>query len=113
MGEKRSYKSSTIARKLCHGSCPIQTMKPDNWRQSALQELLCVTNRHTKIRPPKSSHHRERHSDNASILVHQWPSGSARSCLCVINNLVRQNVSNMTLRHKRPDQFALRQLAHH
>src|SRR5579859_1158904 len=78
----------------------------------ALQQRLRIAYGHTKIGATKSPDRGKSHADHLAIPVNQRPTRPTRSGLGIVDNFVRQNVANMSLRHQRPDQLALFQFIH-
>src|SRR5258706_8971650 len=78
-----------------------------------LQQWLGISNWHAKVRTAESAYDRKRHSNHTPILVHQRSARSSGRRLRVVNNLVGGNVTDVPLRHERPNQLSLAQFGHY
>src|SRR5579859_5138594 len=88
----------------------VQTARERN--ALALQQRLRIAYGHAKIGATKTLNHGKSHADHLAIPVNQRPTRPTRSGLGIVDNFVRQNVANMSLRHERPDQLASFQFIH-
>src|SRR5215469_9886493 len=76
------------------------------------QKSLPVSDGDGEIRSPKFTHHRKVNSYYFSLIVEKWPARAARCSLGIIDNLVRQYITDMPLSGDRPDQVATGEFFH-
>src|SRR5580765_2033389 len=78
----------------------------------ALEQRLRIAYGHAKVGATKTPDYGKRHADHLAVAVNQRPTRPTGSGLGIVDNSVRQNVANVSLRHEWPDQPALLQLIH-
>src|SRR5215510_3209332 len=76
------------------------------------QELVRVADRDGEVRAAEAAQDGEVHTDDLAPVVEQRPARAARGGGCVIDDFVLQDVADMALCGRRPDQALLGQPRH-
>ena len=60
----------------------------------------------------KAADDRESYANHLAVAIYKRSTGAAGSSLCIVNNFIRQDVADVSLRHQGTDQLALLKLIH-
>src|ERR1700674_4728997 len=79
-------------------------------RRCLLHQFIGVTDRNRQVRAAKTIQNGEVHTDDLAIAIEERSAGTARGCRCVINNLVLQDISDVSLGGRWANEVLRRQL---
>src|SRR5215469_894627 len=77
------------------------------------QQRLPIADRYSEIRSSKITHHGEDNPDDFSFAVKKRTARTTRSSLCIVDNFVGQDITNMALRDNRADQMSASEFFHY
>src|SRR5216683_1693165 len=98
------FVSSPKARGLTYGDLRFNAVSTNQCLR--FEKRLPITNRNGEIRSAELTHHGKVNSYNFAFIIEEGTARAARTGLGIIDNLVRQHITDMPLGNDRPDQVA-------